>query len=95
LGDIFSRIFRSIVPFFKSIAPHALRAGANIVEDVSKGKTWKESAYQHVPTVARQIPDAISRAVSTRNDQSGSGIRRRKSTRRRRSSKRAKRDIFS
>jgi hypothetical protein len=94
LGDMFSRILRSIVPFFKSIAPHALRAGANIVEDVSRGKTWKDSAFEHVPTLAEQVPEAFSRAVSRYKDQSGSGIRRRRSTRRKQA-KRAKRDIFS
>jgi hypothetical protein len=57
-GDIFRSIFRRVVPFFKAIAPHALRAGANIVEDVTQGKSWKDSAFDHVPTVAKQVPTA-------------------------------------
>jgi hypothetical protein len=100
LGDIFRSIWRFFVPAVKSLAPHALRAGANIVEDVSSGKTWKDSAFKHGPSVLRQIPDAISNAVSSRNDQSGSGFRRRRIAKRKRvvktkSKKRARYDIFS
>jgi hypothetical protein len=107
IGDIFRSLWRFISPAIKSLAPHALRAGANIVEDVSTGNTWKESAYKHVPTVVRQFPEAISNIVSTRsgpkvistdvsdiNDQTGSGIRRRRKPKRR-AKKRVKLDIFS
>jgi hypothetical protein len=100
LGDIFRSIWRFFAPAVKTLAPHALRAGANIVEDVSSGRTWKESAFKHVPSVVKQIPDAISNVVSSRSDQSGSGFRRRRIAKRKRVSKRkpkkrVKRDIFS
>lgn len=100
IGDIFRSIWRFFSPAVKSLAPHALRAGANIVEDVSSGKTWKDSAFKHVPTVVKQIPDAISSVVASREAQSGSGFRRRRIVKRKRESKRkskkrAKRDIFS
>jgi hypothetical protein len=100
LGDIFRSIWRFFVPAVKSLAPHALRAGANIVEDVSSGKTWKDSALNHGRSVLKQIPDAISNAVSSRGDQSGSGFRRRRIAKRKRvvktkSKKRARYDIFS
>ena len=70
------------------IAPHAVRAGANIVEDVVSGNTWKDSALKHGPSVIEQIPGAISAGVAGRKRQSGSGYRRRRT-------KRARRDIFS
>jgi hypothetical protein len=100
LGDIFRSIWRFFAPAVKTLAPHALRAGANIVDDVSSGRTWKESAFKHVPSVVKQIPDAISNVVSSRSDQSGSGFRRRRIAKRKRVSKRkpkkrVKRDIFS
>jgi hypothetical protein len=88
LGDIFKSIFRLLFPTLKAMAPHALRAGANIVEDVTKGKTWKNSALKHVPTLMGEIPGAISSAVSATKMQSGSGVRRRRVEKR-------KRDIFS
>jgi len=88
LGDIFKSIFRVLFPALKTLAPHALRAGANIVEDVSKGKTWKDSAIKHAPAL---VSDAISSVLSARKEQSGSGVRRRQSIKR----KRAKSDIFS
>jgi hypothetical protein len=107
IGDIFRSIWRFISPAFKTLAPHALRAGANIVEDVSSGNTWKDSAFKHVPTVVRQFPEAISNVVSARskpkvistdvsdnNEQTGSGIQRRRKHKRR-AKKRAKIDIFS
>ena len=104
IGDIFKSIWRFISPAFKTLAPHALRAGANIVEDVSSGNTWKDSAFKHVPTVVRQFPEALSNIVSKpkvistdvseNTEQTGSGIRRRRKHKRR-VKKRAKLDIFS
>jgi hypothetical protein len=91
LGDIFKSIWRILFPAVKSLAPHALRAGANIVEDVTSGNTWKDSAMKHVPSVVQHIPSAISAGVAARNNQSGSGVRKRRNNKR----KRAKRDIFS
>jgi hypothetical protein len=100
IGDIFRSIWRYFSPAVKTLAPHALRAGANIVEDVSSGKTWKDSAFKHVPSVVRQVPSAISSVVSARQSQSGSGFLRRRTakrkrvTKRKKPKKRARRDIF-
>ena len=88
IGDIFRGIWSFLFPAIKSIAPHAVRAGANIVEDVVSGNTWKDSAMKHGPSVIEQIPGAISAGVAGRKRQSGSGYRRRRT-------KRARRDIFS
>jgi len=99
LGDVFKKIWRFIAPAFKSIAPHALRAGANIVEDVSSGNSWKDSAIKHGPAVLKQIPSAISAGVAARNNQSGSGRRRKRiakrGAKRVKRSKKQRRDIFS
>ena len=90
IGNILGSLFRRIMPTLKAFAPHALRASANIFDDVSKGKSFKESAFKHVP-------DTISRFVFNKNSQSGSGIRRRRTCMRKKkkSVKRVKRDIFS
>ena len=93
LGNIIGSLFRRILPFLKSFAPIALRTGANIVEDVSKGKSWKDAAFE-------RVPETISKVAFGDNNQSGSGVRRRKSKRKRskkssKHAKRAKRDIFS
>jgi len=93
IGDIFKKIWQFLLPAIKSIAPHALRAGANIVEDVSSGKSWKDSTIKHGPSVLKQIPNAISAGVASRNNQSGSGRRRKRATKKRR--KILRRDIFS
>ena len=90
IADIFRGIWRFLFPAIKTIAPHAMRAGANFVEDISSGSNWKGSAMKHGATVAEQIPDAIRAGVAARNSQSGSGYRRRRKSR-----KRQRRDIFS
>ena len=100
IGDIFKKIWQFFFPAIKSLAPHALRAGANIVEDVSTGKSWKDSTFKHVPSVLEQIPSAISAGVAARNMQSGSGYRRKRVTKRKGVSKRRRvskkrRDVFS
>jgi len=107
IGDIFRSIWRFISPVLKTLAPHALRAGANIVEDVSSGNTWKDSTFKHVPTVVKKFPEAISNVVSARSktkdistdvaeskEQTGSGIRRRRKYKQK-AKKRRKLDIFS
>jgi hypothetical protein len=93
IGDIFKSIWSFLFPAIKTIAPHAIRAGANIVEDVTSGNTWKDSAMKHVPSVVQHIPSAISAGAAARKNQSGSGFRRRQSSRKR--AKRTKLDIFS
>jgi len=70
----------------ESIAQIALRTGANIVEDVSKGKTWKDSAMDKVPETIRKV------AFGNMN-QTGSGIRRKRRSKSNRK-KKAKRGIF-
>ena len=74
--------FKRLVPAIKAFAPHALRAGADIFEDVNQGQSLTDSAMQRVPA-------AISRTVFGKNTQSGSGLRRRRAI------KKKKRDIFS
>lgn len=49
IGNIIGSLFRRILPVLKAVAPHALRTGANVLEDVSQGKSWKESAIKRVP----------------------------------------------
>jgi hypothetical protein len=93
IGDIFKTIWQYLFPAIKTIAPHALRAGANIVEDVSSGSTWKDSTMKHGRDVVKQIPSVISNVVAARNTQSGSGYRRRRIARRK--TKKRKLDIFS
>jgi len=88
LGNILGSLFRRILPFLKSFAPIALRTGANIVEDVSSGKTWKDSAMD-------RVPETISKVAFGNMNQTGSGIRRKRKSKQRRIVKRAKRDIFS
>jgi len=96
IGDIFKSIWRFFFPALKTIAPHALRAGANIVEDATRGSSWKDSTLRHGSSVLDQVPAAIRAGVSASKNQSGSGRRRKRIAKRRRSAKRAKkRDIFS
>jgi hypothetical protein len=95
IGDIFKSIWRFFFPALKTIAPHALRAGANIVDDVTSGNSWKDSTFKHGPSVLNQIPNAISAGVAARNRQSGSGVRRKRAGKRRTLKKKRKLDIFS
>ena len=102
LANIFKNIWSFLFPALKTIAPHAIRAGADFVEDLSSGSNWKDSAMKYGSTVVKQIPDAISAGVAARRAQSGSGYRRRRNKRSNRHSKthiglvkRTKRDIFS
>ena len=90
LGNILGSLFRRILPFLKSFAPIALRTGANIVEDVSKGKSWKDSAFT-------RVPETISSVAFGKANQSGSGVRRRRkrTAKVKKQTKRRKRDIFS
>lgn len=95
IGDIFKSIWSFLFPAIKTIAPHAIRAGANIVEDVTSGNSWKDSAMKHGAAVAKEIPSAISAGVAARNNQSGTGRRRRRKSKKTSERKRARRDIFS
>ena len=91
LGNMIGSLFRRILQYLKSFAPIALRTGTNIVEDVSRGKTWKDATID-------RIPETICRVAFGNKNQSGSGFRRKrrgqKKTHKQRA-KRVKRDIFS
>lgn len=67
IGNIIGSLWRRILPALKFLAPHALRTGANVLEDVSQGKSWKEAAI-------KRIPEGIEKAVF---GQTGSGKRKR------------------
>jgi hypothetical protein len=49
IGNIIGFLFRRILPGLKANVPHLLRTGANILEDVSAGKSWKASAIKWIP----------------------------------------------
>jgi hypothetical protein len=93
LGNLLGSLYRRILPGLKAIgrvAPHALRTAANIIDDVSTGKSFMDSAFE-------RVPQTISKLAFGRADQSGSGVRR-KRMRQKKSKKKAKkvrRDIFS
>jgi hypothetical protein len=91
LGNMLGSLFRRILPYLKSFAPIALRTGANIVEDVSRGKSWKDAAFD-------RVPETISKVAFGNDKQSGSGFhrkRRRQKKKKTQRVKRVKRDIFS
>jgi hypothetical protein len=88
LGNVLGSLFRRILPILKTYGPHALRTSANIVDDVSKGKSWKDATLQ-------RVPETISNFVFNKNSQSGSGLRRRRTCKSKKTVKRIKRDIFS
>ena len=96
IGSVFASIYRQILPFIKSLAPRALRAGAEIIDDVSKGKTWKQAAKD---AVIGRLPETISKVAFGDGNQSGSGRRRERKHKKKavnkRVVKRRKRDIFS
>jgi hypothetical protein len=47
-NNIIGSLFRRILPVLTAIAPHLLRTGASVIEDVRAGKSWKESAIKRV-----------------------------------------------
>lgn len=87
LGNILGSLFRSILPGLKAITPHVLETGVNVVNDVSRGKNWRDALID-------QVPRAINKFAFGNLTQSGRGIRR-KRVQKKQSSKRIKRDIFS
>lgn len=90
LGSMFANLARRILPFLKSLAPKLMRTGASLIDDVNKGSSFKDAAL-------RQVPETLSSIVSGIRNQSGSGVRRKRTrkTRRKKQSKRRKLDIFS
>jgi hypothetical protein len=91
---VVSSLFRRIVPTLKVVAPHVLNAGVNMIEDVTSGKKWKDTAIKRVPKALNciRIPDNPSRPQRCRlltaanllenltkpNEQTGSGKRKRR-----------------
>jgi hypothetical protein len=55
IGSVLSSQFRRITPTLKAIAPHVLRAGVNMIEDVTSGKKWKDAAIKRVPEALKRI----------------------------------------
>jgi hypothetical protein len=88
LGNILGSLFRRILPVLKKIAPHALRVGANIFQDVNEGRSFKESAM-------KRVPESLSKLTFDDKVQSGGSIRRRRKRKRSSKVQRKRRDIFS
>ncbi len=93
IGSVFASLYRRILPFIKSLAPQVLRTGAEIIDDVSKGKTWKQAAKDAVKS---RLPEVLTNIAFRESGQSGSGLRRKRTLKgEKKKSKRCKRDIFS
>jgi hypothetical protein len=64
-----SSLFRRIIPTLKAIATHVLRAGVDMIEDVTSGEKWKDVAIKRVPEALKRIrnPDkpAATATLST------------------------------
>lgn len=72
IGNILASLFRRILPFIGRGAVTALRTGADVVDDVTKGQNFKQSLKQ-------RVPEGIKSFASSFVNQSGSGARKRKS----------------
>lgn len=96
IGSVFASLYRRILPFIKSLAPHVFRTGAEIIDDVSKGKTWKQAAKDAAKS---RLPESLTKIAFGDDNQSGGGLRRKRtvtsSRKKKKKSKRCKRDIFS
>lgn len=86
IGNIIGSLLRRILPVLKAFAPHALRTGANVLDDVSQGKSWKDSAI-------KRVPEGLEKFVFS---QTGSGKRKRETDKRKRKAikRRKTEDIF-
>lgn len=91
LGNIIGGLFRRILPFIKSITPHVLRSGANIVDDVKSGKSWKEAVFKRVP----ETVGAFARGQTGHGSLQTKISRKRKRKTKRTPVKKCRRDIFS
>jgi hypothetical protein len=66
-----------------------LRSGADFIDDIPKGKSWNDAAIN-------RLPETLSKVAFGDADQSGSGIRRKRTKKSKpKKSNRCKRDIFS
>jgi hypothetical protein len=84
IGNINGSLFRRILPALKTVVPHVLRTGANVLEDVAEGKSFNESAIKGFRKAFAALKEAtITRIPEGFGGQSGSGKR-----------KRRKQDIF-
>jgi hypothetical protein len=87
LGGSLGNFFRRVLPVVKNLAPSTLRKTADFIEDVAvRGKSLKDAAFE-------RIPQTLSKLAFSRNSQSGSGLRRKRTVKRR--STLCRRDIFS
>ncbi len=104
VGNVLGSLVRRILPILKAVAPHVLRTGANLVQDVVSGKSWKQAAIKRVPEVLRNVrvndetPAALSTTANvfelfTDKGQTGSGKRKR-TRQRTKKGKRIKTDVF-
>jgi hypothetical protein len=103
---VLSSLFRRIIPTLKAIAPHMLRAGVDMIEDVTSGKKWKDAAIKRVPEALKRIripgkPAATATLSTAANllekympKQTGSGKRKRRRHKTSVARKRVKNDIF-
>jgi hypothetical protein len=93
LGSILSGLFRNAMPILKRglaiFGKQALRTGLEVANDVAGGQTLRDSTTRRIPSAIKQGFDAFS-------SQSGSGKRRKKTSKKTNRSKRIKRplDIF-
>jgi hypothetical protein len=103
---VLSSLFRWIIPTLKAIAPHVLRAGVDLIEDVTSGKKWKDSAIKRVPDALKRIriagkPAATATLWTAANllerylpEQTDSDKRKRRHRKESVARKRVKKDIF-
>ena len=64
LGSILSGLIRRIiVPFFRAngrtIASKAIKTGVQVANDVTQGKSFKESAKRRIPTGIKEVVEKI------------------------------------
>ena len=78
IGNIIGSLFRRILPGLKAIVPHVLRTGANALQDVSAGKSWKAAAIQRIPEGFRGFVSSEDATIKRSGEQSGSGKRRKR-----------------
>ena len=78
IGNIIGSLFRRILPGLKAIVPHVLRTGANVLHDVSAGKSWKAAAIQRIPEGLRGFVSPDGATIKRSGEQSGSGKRRKR-----------------
>ena len=71
IRNIIGSLFRRILPGLKAIVPHVLRTGANVLQDVSAGKSWKTAAMQRIPEGFRGFVSPEDATIKRSGEQSG------------------------